>query len=276
MPPLLALLALPPALAAPAGEGCPQAPLDTLVAEAERSVLEGRLEDTPGALEGVDARLACGPAATPPQVARALLVDGLFRHFSGEAEGAALAFASAHRLDASAFNPDYGAAVRAVYDAAVAAAPSGAGALTLEPALHPELAVVLDGAPVALPAEVPVGLHVLQVVEHDGPAVYAGRPLVLDPGEQVVVNTGPLAPRPITDAPAPLARKPAWPLLSAGGLALAAGGTALWARSRRGPMSTAPSVDALNTAYGQQKALNAATWTLAGLSTVGLGVWAVW
>jgi hypothetical protein len=257
-----------------AADDCPTMPAPALLSLVEESILEGRLDETAELTATFDAALGCAGAADPALVARALAVDGLWRHFRGEADGAALAFASAHALDPGAWNPDYGADAQAAWERAIAAAPAGAGTLAVEPALHPDLRPLIDGAPVTLPASVPVGFHLVQVVESDGRARYASRALLLDPGEHVVVNTGPLAPLP--PGPAPTAHKPTWPLWTAGGLAALGGGAALWASSTSSALEQAGTVDDLNTAYRRQKVLAASAYTLSGLAAASLGVWVVW
>jgi len=268
---LLLMSAGAPALAA---DDCPSMPAPALLSLVEESILEGRLDETAALTATFDAALGCTGAAAPALVARALAIDGLWRHFRGEADGAALAFASAHALDPGAWNPDYGADVQAAWDRAIDATPTGAGTLAVEPALHPDLRPLIDGASVTLPATVPVGFHFVQVVEADGRARYASRALLLDPGEHVTVNTGPLAPLPA--GPTPAAKKPAWPLWTAGGLAALGGGAALWASSTSGALQQADTLDQLDGAYRRQKVLAASAYTLSGLAATSLGVWVVW
>ena len=269
--PLLLLAVGAPALAA---DPCPTVPAPALLSLVEESILEGRLDQTADLTATFDAAMACTTAAEPALVARALAIDGLWRHFRGEADGAALAFASAHALDPGAWNPDYGADVHAAWDRAIDAAPSGVGTLAIEPALHPDLHPLVDGAAVTLPATVPVGFHLVQVVEADGRARYASRALLLDPGELVTVNTGPLAPLPAHAEPS--TPKPAWPLWTAGGLAALGGGAALWATATSTALQESGNLSDLNAAYRRQKVLAASTYTLAGLSAASLGLWVVW
>lgn len=274
---LCALAALVPATAA---AECPAVVL--LLDHAEQAILEGRLDDYPALADEVDAAFACGPAASPKQVARAFLIQGAHQHFTGSAEGATLSFASARRLHPDGWNPVYGGELKAIYDASLSQVPDGLGQITVAPEPHPALLAVVDGEVSSLPAAVPVGFHLVQITEVGGPALAAQRALVLDPGESVALNLGPLQPRPVeqpvtaTATPAGAKKKPLWPLLAAGGAAVLGGGAAWWASAQDAQMETAGSVGDLDAAYGRQQALNATAWTFGGLAAAGVGVWVVW
>jgi hypothetical protein len=270
----LALLAA--LVASPAARAeCSPADRAILLDHAERAVLEGRFDDYPGLSEQVDASLACGPRVEAPLAARLFLIEGARLHFSGAADGARLAFATAHGIAPELWNLDYGADTRAVYDAAVADRPTGRGTLVLETETAEGWMTAIDGALTPLPAEAPIGYHLVQVLEADGEARYATRVLILDPGERVVIHTGPLSAR-----PQPVAavgnRRPAWPLIAAGSAALLSGAAAGLALAQDGQMEAAGTKSDLNAAFGRQKAFAGATWGLAGLAASGVVVWLVW
>lgn len=269
---LTGVLAVPRAARA----ACPS--LVAATDHAEQSILEGRLDDYPALSEQMDSALSCGPAASPRQVARALLVQGVYQHFTGSEDGARLSFASALRLDPQGWNPDFGDEVEALYRASTAAVASGTGELSVLPAPDPALVVVLDGAPATLPATVQVGFHVVQVTEPGGAALAAERALVLGAGEQVVLNLGVLTPPAAVEESGAAAKraKPLWPLLAAGGAAVLGGGAAVWARAQDDRLRSASSLDALDEAYGTQRTMAATAWTFGGLAAAGLGVWVAW
>lgn len=250
---------------------CPEAAPDALLEHAERAVLQGRLEDYPRLQDDLDAALACGAPATPRLVARALQLQGVYHHAQGEIEGAELSFRTAAALAPGLWNEAYGEALRVVFERARNAPPQAPGELSLDPALPASFRAVVDGRAVSLPVAVPVGFHLLQVVGEDGVAVHASRLLVLDPGERVVRTTGPL--RSTTPAPAPSGRRPAWPLVAAGGAALLGTGAAVLAVRQDAQLRGASSLDALDAAYARQQALSATAWTLGGVAVAGAGVW---
>ncbi len=134
---------------------CSPADRAMLLDHAERAVLEGRFDDYPGLSEQVDASLSCGPRVEPRLAARLFLIEGARLHFSGAADGARLAFATAHGIAPELWNLDYGADTRAVYDAAVADRPTGRGTLVLETETAEGWMTAIDGALAPLPAEAP-------------------------------------------------------------------------------------------------------------------------
>ncbi len=273
---LLCLLAGLAVLPRPVWAACPS--LVAMMGHAEQSILEGRLDDYPALSEQMDRAFACGPVATPQQVARALLVQGVYQHFTGSKQGAQLSFASALRLDPQGWNPNYGDEVEALYRASAAEVNPGVGHLSVLPAPDPSLVVVIDGSSSTLPAKVEVGFHVVQVTKPDGSSLVAERVPVLDAGEQVVLNFGLLPPFAAAgeSSAETRRRKPLWPLFAAGGAAALSGGAAVWAQAQDDRLRSAASLDALDEAYGTQRALAATAWTLGGLAAAGVGVWVAW
>ncbi|MCB9762950.1 MAG: hypothetical protein H6739_24325 [Alphaproteobacteria bacterium] len=117
-------------------------------------------------------------------------------------------YAAAQRMAPGVWHPDYPDKLRAMYDDA-AAAPLGAGTLVLEPS-PPEGEARVDGIPVALPARLAAGPHLIEVRAPDKPARYVDIVFVPD-GAQLVVKVpkaastapSPTVPPPVAASPSP-------------------------------------------------------------------------
>lgn len=257
------------ALAASDAPPCPD--LADAVGEYESAIAGGRRAEWDDRHAAAQAALSCGPAADPALLARLLNARGVAYLGLGRDSDAAWAFASSRGVRPDEWNPLFPADVRAV--AAAAVLPAGEGLLLIEPAPDPVLRTLLDGVPTAFPAPVPLGFHVVQVLDPTiGDVAIAGRTVLLtDPDEQLRIDFGPLAP-----APPPLvrARKP-WLLWSSLGAATAAGMGAWGALAQSPQMEAAPTRAALDAAWARQRVFGYGAYALAGLSATGLTLYFV-
>lgn len=149
-------------------------------------------------LQQAEADFGCSSRVTRPLLARHLVVDGLFWFVQGDPTSAQTSFASAKALDPSVWIDDFGAETRAVYDQAQVQ--PGAGGLVSENPVGPGFSVAVDGESVKLPADVPAGLHLVQVLDSEDHAWFAQLALI-GPGETVQI--APVLP---AKAPAPPAK----------------------------------------------------------------------
>lgn len=178
---------------------------------ATEGLIEADAAEARSALDLAEAGLGCGPVASRATLARFFLLDGAIAALEGDAEGTTAAFAAARRIDASVWVDALGSRLKAQHAAA-----TGTGETGVVDVEAPGWEAHWDGVPGVFPADVPAGLHVVQVVGDDGVAF--GRVVWVAPGESLVVSSGlgpravaapPAAaevpPRPGGDAPAPLA-----------------------------------------------------------------------
>jgi len=240
-----------------ASDAPPCADLADAVGQYEAAVAAGRRAEWDDRHAAAQGALGCGPAAPPALLARLLNARGV-------------AYLSLGR--GAEWNPLFPPETQRI--AAAATLPDGDGLLLLEPAPDPALQTLLDGVPTAFPAPVPLGFHVVQVLDPSvGDLALAGRTVLLtDPGEQLRIDFGPLAPTP----PAPVARvrKP-WLLWSGLGAATAAGLGAWGALAQSPQMEAADSKSALDAAWARQRALGYGSYAMAGLSAASLSLYFV-
>ncbi len=303
---LLALALAAAALAAPEADppGCPA--LDPALAHAESVAAASPAADAAAAaaaMAPVEQALACAPPASPAAVARVLRVQGALWFRQGAAEEARLAFASAARIDPAGWTEGLGAELRQAFDAAGAQTDRlGSGRLSLSPAPPAAFGTWLDGAAQELPAFVPSGLHLVQVVAPFDAPVAPGRArsarlaLVFDQ-DDLVVDPGPVPLQPAwmpTDGAAPPrgpSRARVTLLASGGALAVGGGVTAMLARAQAGraerasadflqdPPSEArfaaeqrATLDEIDKAEAAQKVWATSTWALLGLGATAVSV----
>jgi hypothetical protein len=253
----------------------------------DTAVVEARFDGVRDLITQVEGALGCAPAlADRAHLGRLYRAQGAWLALSGAPEESALAWRSAWAVDPDGWTPAFGDALRAGRDAAVRAAPAaGTGTILVTPA-PTEFRTAVDGIEVSLPASTAPGFHLVQVLGPDGgPAQFARQILIIAPGEEVRVNTGPLTLIVAVAEPAaspPLATAPAavpasagrehtrWPLWTGLGLGALAGGTAALARMQRDDIEEATTVSDLESAYGTQKGWAFATYGLGGLAVVGV------
>lgn len=255
-----------------ASDAPPCADLADAVGQYEAAVAAGRRAEWDDRHAAAQGALGCGPAAPPALLARLLNARGVAYLSLGRDADASWAFASAQGIRGAEWNPLFPPETQRI--AAAATLPDGDGLLLLEPAPDPALQTLLDGVPTAFPAPVPLGFHVVQVLDPSvGDLALAGRTVLLtDPGEQLRIDFGPLAPTP----PAPVARvrKP-WLLWSGLGAATAAGLGAWGALAQSPQMEAADSKSALDAAWARQRALGYGSYAMAGLSAASLSLYFV-
>ncbi len=174
-------------------------------------------------LDEAEAALACGDRLTGRDIARMFLVEAAVAQLERDPGAMADALASAHQVDPELWIDELGPKMRADYEAA-AAAERGTAEIRVD---APGWEIWVDGALRDSPAEVPAGLHVVQVVDQG--AVYAGARVWVVPGETYdfrpgLPARGP-APEAVVEASTPAPAASAW--LYAGVGAAAAVGSAL-------------------------------------------------
>lgn len=293
------LLAL--AASALASDACPQ--LEPALLAAEQAAASGRAPDD-DPIEAVELALSCAPPVAPAQVARVLRAQGALWHLQGADEEATLAFASAARLDPAGWTESLGPALRERYQAAGARSDRlGSGRLSLSPAPPDAFSTWLDGEERSLPAFVPSGLHLVQVVAaYDAPVApglsrSARLALVFDQ-DDLVVDPGPVPLQPVWAGGTEAALAPPGPsrtrvaLLAGGGaLALGSGITALIARAQATRAEAASqdfldnppaagsfdrqqqaTLDEIDAAEAAQRAWAGTTWALLGLGVGSVGL----
>ena len=239
---------------------------DHLLHEAETAIVDGRHDVAAERFTEVQAAFGCSEPASAEQIARMWNAEGARLHLSGDPTTASDAFAAAARVSPATWNPDFGPELKGARDAAAAAGRGAAGSVLLEPDPG-EFQPVLDGLEVDNPTPASAGLHLVQVLDTDGLSLY-GTVVYVPPGEDLVVDTGPLVTR--VD---PNARKRTPWLLIGGGAAFAgAGGAALMALQQTEVMREASTMGALDDALGRQKLWNAVTWSAAGVGGACLGL----
>lgn len=213
--------------------------------EALEHIVQADLPGASSALAAAEAAFAC--ATVPPvALARYWLVEGALAAFAGHDEDADEAFRAAARAEPETWLVDLGADLLERREAAVAAVPPNGGLALADASGY---RVLVDARPIALPADIPSGLHLVQVAE--GEAVRFGLVVFVLPGQPSLVETGlaPVATPPPPPAPDPEAVRRDGPAVSvaprvASGASLAFG-RALERRTGAGAVVVEPATKAL-------------------------------
>lgn len=167
---------------------------------ATEGLIEADADEARSALDLAESGLGCGAVASPATLARFFLLDGATAALGGDRAATQDAFAAARRIDASVWVDALGARLREQHQAATGSGETGR--VDVE-AVGWE--VRWDGVVATFPADVPAGLHVVQVVG-DGEVAF-GRVVWLEPGEELVVSSGlppkqAAAPQDVVEVPA--------------------------------------------------------------------------
>ena len=264
--PLAFLLIATPSLAL--AEDCPDP--EAALGAAEQAVIDGRFEDADARLTEVEAGFGCGSLATPGQIARMWRAVGARLTLSGDPAAARDAFEGAARLDPDGWTTGFGEAMEAEWRAAASAPTQAWGALGLSP--EPTgFAPAVDGSLHEIPAQLPGGLHLVQVLDTDGGALFA-RTVYLPPGGEVLVETGPLQSHAESEAAVVGKKKHRFPtfLVLAGASAAASGGMAALAMAQKPHYEEATDLDGLNGTHSTQQAFAYSSYGLAGLALTGV------
>ncbi|MFT5456821.1 MAG: hypothetical protein ACI9K2_003311 [Myxococcota bacterium] len=147
-------------------------------------------------LNELEEAFACGGLAGRDELALLWLLEGALATFSGDADGAEDGFRAAAAISPGRFIEDLGPRLREQYEASLHRVAGAGGTVVIEPTLA-GWTLAVDGEPVASPAEVAEGLHLVQV----GPspdeigfarviAVFGGT-LVVDTGFEPILYRDP-------------------------------------------------------------------------------------
>ncbi len=148
-------------------------------------------------LTQLERAFACGPQASPDQLARLWLIEGALSVFAGDTAGADEAFAAAARLSPGLWIEDLGMVLRTHYEHAPRQV-HGTGVVDLQLPLD-GWTVSIDGQTTLVPTEVASGLHLVQVGPDPEHMAFAQMVHVLT-GSQTLIDTGLVPP---DDVPAP-------------------------------------------------------------------------
>jgi hypothetical protein len=159
-----------------------------LLDEAERALVEADLDTTDLKLRELEAALACGPLAEGELLGRLWLVEAAWLTMQGDALAAGDSWRAAARVAPGRWVENFGKQLRESYEAATAETPVGTATLSLDPPLFRWVGSV-DGRVVEFPAQVPPGLHLVQVGSDESHVVFA-RMVVAYPSTPIVVQTG--------------------------------------------------------------------------------------
>lgn len=192
-------------------------------------------------------------AAGPTELGRYWAAEARHLGAAGETARAALAAAAAHRM----LPPDD----PHLLDVPAPAPADGTGWLVVD--TNRATSRVDTVPPAAWPAEVPSGLHLLQVLSPDGTTLWYGKVVRVVAAEEVLVETGlpEASPEPLVDGallPADLPpdegpRRSAWWFVASGVAAGGAAGLYWLADHERGAITTAEDLPALEAAYTRQR-----------------------
>ena len=257
-----------------------------LVDDTEQAILEARWDDAWDLLDSTEVALGCSDAPSPRTLARLWIAEGVLHASTGDNASADDAFSAAARMDADAWNPDFGPAMKARFDATRGRQPVP-GRIELRPELE-RFVGLIDGQVESFPVSVPAGLHLVQVGP-EGEAMRFAKLLFLPPGENAVIDHGvdetlpesPVIATPTVPGPPPTpptetrptkARRT--PLLIAGSAALAVGVLgSVAATTQNSSMRSATDLDSLDAAYGRQKALAYTSYGMFGTGGALLGLY---
>lgn len=129
--------------------------------KARDAVLMMEYTDALRSLADAEAGMRCGGVVARHELGLYWLVEGARKGFTGEEDEARLAFAAAARVAPDLWVVDFGPELQKLYHRARAET-SGRATLTIDD-VPPGWVVAVDGRRVELPAELPAGLHVVQV-----------------------------------------------------------------------------------------------------------------
>lgn len=262
-----------------ADAGCDEA--EAFVARAEQAVLEERLDDAAGALRDAEVAFSCGPLAEPDLLVRFWLAQGARETRLGDVRAAAVSFRAAATLAPDHWPIDYGIKSFIQYKAA-SELWLGEGNIQLHPAPEGRIAA-LDGVVTSFPVTTLEGLHLVQVGQSVEAMEFASL-VTVQSAEPTMVLTGlePLVDGVAVAAPVP-EPKPTLrmrgverhglrvgALVVGGTAAVMAGGGALLARAQDDVMREQTTQALLDAEYARQQRYAAITWSLAGVSAVGI------
>lgn len=270
---------------------CPD--LAASIEEATDATLSGRLEEAKAALQKAEASFACGTPAKPMSIAHYWLAEAAVAAQAHRDQDAADAWQAAARLDAGLWEPRFGAELRPLRDAAVAAMSPGEGSLRVDP-FPSGYHIYVDGRETSDPTPAAEGLHVVQVAQDQ---VIYGRVILLTAGENLQLRMPSPPPPALVELPAPTPESAAArttqvrriALLAGGGLSAAAGtGLLFFARGQEPPMDetlslwrngaigTEEAAEAVDRRWANQRASGVAGYGLLGLGLGGIGLGIVW
>ncbi len=274
-----AALLLLAALVGAARAGCDEA--EAYVTRAEQAMLEARLDDAASALRDAEVAFSCGPVADPEVLVRFWLAQGARETAVGDVRAAAVSFRAAASLAPDHWPVDYGIKPYIQYKAA-AELWLGEGIIQL----HPEpgaRVTALDGTIAPFPVTTLEGLHLVQVGQ-DPEAMEFASLVTVRSTEPTMVLTGLSPPGPDGRVVQP-GREPAPTLrvrshgrrmartgaLVVGGTAAVLAGGGVWlTRAQDDVMREQTTQADLDAVYARQQRYAAITWSLAGVSAVGI------
>ncbi len=164
---------------------CPD--VDAALAVAEHAAAMADVDRAQEASQAVIEAFACGPEATPEQVARLWLGQAAMLTALGADDAADEALIAAARLSPVTPAAAYGEAMAARHARALAEPTSAVGTLDAFPVPDGYVASI-DGVRSPLPSEVPAGPHLLQIGPKRGPMAFA-QAVTVSPDTTFVVQT---------------------------------------------------------------------------------------
>ncbi|MCB9679465.1 MAG: hypothetical protein H6737_30450 [Alphaproteobacteria bacterium] len=221
-----------------------------------------------------EAALGCGSPASPAQLGRFWVLEGVLATVTRDETRAHDAFSAAARVDPGGYVDQWGPGIREAFDAAAAEADGGTGEILLVPEIGGNIAL-LDGGPAPDLNTAPAGVHAIQITDLQNEVLY-GRMIYLAPDQRLVLETGiQTAPYVIdvVESGADRVKQPGLLVLS--GASLAAAGGLAWAADRQnGAMRDATSVKGVDNAFAGQVAFATGSVTAIGTSALFGILWA--
>ncbi|MEQ1571756.1 MAG: hypothetical protein ABMA64_39370, partial [Myxococcota bacterium] len=172
-----------------------------MIDAAEQELILTNLDAARQRLRQLEAAFACGTIAESEVLGRLWLAQGAISGLSGKPGDAIEPWRSAGRVSAGRWVAEYGQVLRDQYELAIDAPTPEMSTLVLDPPLFRWMGAV-DGQVVEFPAQVPAGLHLVQVGADELNVAFA-RMVVTEPGEEVLVQTGISEPSNFVAAPEP-------------------------------------------------------------------------